>query len=110
MRSAGKVYTCCTGRRTQIRNIQKSSELPAAYLFDSDGIICAFGSPYLVRLDGKENRTDLQALTDETNAQKKPPRKPPFPVTFPTVRWPSYDELDIYDPDTWNRRMLDVGK
>ena len=86
VRSAGKVYTCCTGRRTQIRNIQKSSELSGTYLFDSDGVICAFGSPYLVRLDGKKTRSDVQAITDETNAKRKPPQKPPFPVTFPNVR------------------------
>ena len=110
VRSAGKVYTNCTGRRTQIRNIKKSSELPGTAQFDRDGVICAFGSPYLVRLDGRENRADLQQLTDETNTAPRPPRKPVFPVTFPNVRWPDYDAVDIYDPDTWNRRMLDVGK
>ena len=110
VRSAGKVYTNCTGRRTQIRNIKKSSELPGTAHFDRDGVICAFGSPYLVRLDGRENRADLQQLTDETNTAPRPPRKPVFPVTFPNVRWPDYDAVDIYDPDTWNRRMLDVGK
>lgn len=110
VRSAGKVYTNCTGRRTQIRNIKKSSELPGTYQFDSDGVICAFGAPYLVRLDGKETRADLQQLTDETNGAPRPPRKPVFPVTFPDVRWPDYDALDIYDSATWNRRMLDVGK
>lgn len=110
VRSAGKVYTNCTGRRTQIRNIKKSSELPGTAHFDRDGVICAFGSPYLVRLDGRENRADLQQLTDETNSAPRPPRKPVFPVTFPDVRWPDYDALDIYDPATWNRRMLDVGK
>lgn len=110
VRSAGKVYTNCTGRRTQIRNIKKSSELPGTAHFDRDGVICAFGSPYLVRLDGRENRADLQQLTDETNAAPRPSRKPVFPVTFPDVRWPDYDALDIYDPATWNRRMLDVGK
>ncbi len=110
VRSAGKVYTCCTGRRTQIRNIQKSSELSGTYLFDSDGVICAFGSPYLVRMDGKENRDDLQGIIEETNARHKPPQKPPFPVTFPNVRWPKIDELELYNPDTWNRRNVDVGK
>ncbi|MDE7392331.1 MAG: hypothetical protein K2M90_07750, partial [Treponemataceae bacterium] len=97
-------------RRTQIRNIKKSSELPGTAQFDRDGVICAFGSPYLVRLDGRENRADLQQLTDETNAAPRPPRKPVFHVTFPDVRWPDYDALDIYNPATWNRRMLDVGK
>lgn len=110
VRSAGKVYTCCTGRRTQIRNIEKSSKLSGTYLFDGDGVICAFGSPYLVRLDGKENRVDLQQVTDETNAKRKTPRKPLFPVTFPNVRWPKFNALDLYDPDTWNRRNIDLGK
>lgn len=110
VRSAGKVYTNCTGRRTQIRNIRKSSELPGTYRFDRDGVICAFGSPYLVRVDGGGDRADLLRLADETNAAPRPPRKPVFPVTFPDVRWPDYDALDIYDPATWNRRMLDVGK
>ena len=109
VRSAGKVYTSCTGRRTQIRNISKSSELPA-HRFDDDGIICVFGSPYLVRVDGGESRDDLLRLTEETNSAPRPPRKSVFPVTFPNVRWPKYEELDIYDPATWNRRMLDVGK
>ena len=110
VRSAGKVYTCCTGRRTQIRNIEKSSELDGTYLFDSDGVICAFGSPYLVRMDGKETRGDIQQIVTETNAKKKPLPKPVFPPTFPNVHWPDYDALDLYNPDTWNRRMLDVGK
>lgn len=110
VRSGGKVFTCCMGRRTQIRNIQKSPELPGTYLFDPDGVICAFGSPYLTRLDGKENRDDVQQITAETNAKRKPPQKPPFPVTFPNVRWPKFEELDLYDPDTWNRRNIDIGK
>ena len=110
VRSAGKVFTCCTGRRTQIRNIDKSTELPGKFFFDSDGVICAFGLPYLVRMEGKDSRTDLQKITEETNARRKPPQKPPFPVTFPNVRWPKMEELDLYSPDTWNRRNLDVGK
>ena len=110
LRSAGKVYTCCTGRRTQIRNIQKSSELSGTYLFDSDGIICAFGQAYLARLDGKETRDDLQRLTDETNAKRKPLQKSPFPITLPNVRWPKIDALEMHNPDTWNRRNIDVGK
>lgn len=87
MRVAGRVYTCATGRRTQIRNIEKSVSMPSA-VFDSEYVICAFGEPYLLRLEGKSTREDLQALVDEANARRAPLPKPVFPPVFPTVRWP----------------------
>lgn len=110
LRVAGNVYTCATGRRTQVRNLKRAAALPSEHSFDSDGVICALGSPYLTRVDDKETPEDLLALVSESNARKAPARKPPFPPVFPRVRWPNYDELDLYNPAIWTRRVLDIGK
>ena len=113
IQTAGGVYTCCTGRRTQIRNSTKSVELGKSYTLDADGIICAFGPAYLARMDASGEQSDAQTLlatVNTLNARRAPAPKPPFPPTFPNVRWPNYDELDLYNPSTWNRRNIDIGK
>lgn len=110
VRIAGNVYTCATGRRTQIRNIEKASALVATAAFDSDRVFLAFGEPYLVRVDADGSQETLLASVDETNAQRAPLPKPLFPPTFPHVRWPRYEELELYNPATWSRRNLDIGK
>ena len=106
---AGVVYTCATGRRTVIRNIEKISALDGC-TFDGDNAICARGAPYLTRVEGKDSRDDLQALVAEINARRHPAPPPPFPPVFPNIRWPDYDALDLYNPGTWNRRNIDIGK
>ncbi len=110
MRVAGNVYTCATGRRTQIRNIEKSASLPSPHVFDRDNVICALGMPYLERIESADSREGLQAIVDENNARCAPLPKPLFPPVQSTVRWPDIESLDLYNPSTWNRRNLDVGK
>ena len=103
-----RLYQCTTGRSTKIRNVEKSNSLPANAVFDSELSICALSSPYLVKIDG-ENREELQKLVDSNNARKAPPPKPLFPVPEIEIHWRELTEVELYNPRTWNRRMVDVA-
>lgn len=122
--SGGKTYTCTLGRRTKIRNIDKSKDFPQKYTSNSvlvekkiqsaDGTvssytvrtstICAFGEPYLTLTEG--TRT-LEEIVAEQNAR----RKPPAPSPFPPHGVLDFDWSIVEDPPaSWDRRMLDLGK
>lgn len=124
IQSGGKVYTCTVGRRTKIRNIDKSKDFPRKYTINSvlvekkvqasDGstssytvrtaTICAFGEPYLSLTDGTRTMEEIVA---EQNARRKAP--PPSP--FPPHGVLDFDWSIVEDPpESWDRRMLDVGK
>ncbi len=123
LRVADNVYTCTLGRRTRIRNIDKSAELPQSHvlntvlvekhLTDANGVassytvrtatICAFGEPYLTLLDGQS----LQEIVTTNNARRHPPVKP----LFPPHGILDFDWSIIEDPPaSYDRRMLDLGK
>ncbi len=103
-----RLYQCTTGRSTKIRNVSKANSLPKNAVFDSDLTICALSSPYLVKIEGK-NREELQKLVDSNNARKAPPPKPLFPVPEIEIHWRELTELELYNPRTWNRRMVDLA-
>ncbi len=104
-----EVYQCTTGRSTKIRNIEKSTSLPSS-AFDSQSAICVLGEPYLVRVDGKSSEQDLLASVSENNVRRHPVPKPvfpPFPIDF---HWKEISELEKYNPATYSRRNIDLGK
>lgn len=109
IQTAGKNYTCTTGRRSKIRNVEKSKNLPQDYLLDSSSNILAFGSPYLVKVPGG-NHGDLQQKVEETNSKRKPAPKAIFPPPAIDFHWREISELEKYNPLTWNRRNIDLGK
>lgn len=122
--SAGKVYACTVGRRSNIRNIDKSASFSEPYTLnsvlvhkknvDDDGeetfytvrtaTICAFGEPYLTLTDGSKSLMDI---VKEHNARKKPAPEPLFPPHGVL----DFDWSIIEDPPaSYDRRMLDLGK
>ena len=104
------LYQCTTGRGTKIRNIEKTTSMPEGVVYDSDFSICAFGNPYLVRVPNGETKEDLLAIVTENNKRRKDPPKPIFPVSEINFHWKEITELEKYNPFTWNRRNIDLGK
>ncbi len=104
------LYQCTTGRGTKIRNIEKTNSMPDGTVYDSDFSICAFGKPYLVRVPNGESKEDLLAIVSENNKRRKDPPKPLFPVSEIDFHWKEITELEKYNPFTWNRRNIDLGK
>ena len=124
LRVADNVYTCTLGRRTRIRNIDKSAGLPQTHTLntvlvekhqtDAEGransytvrtaTICAFGEPYLTLTDGSQT---LQEIITKNNERRHPPVK----FLFPPHGILDFDWSIIEDPPaSYDRRMLDVGK
>lgn len=110
LRIGSNVYQCTTGRSSKIRNIQKSSKFDKNPTYDSDGTIVAFGTPYLVKVPEGNDRETLLASVEENNKRRKPAPKPLFPPTFPKYRWKEITDLELYNPNTWNKRNLDIHK
>ncbi|MBQ4377798.1 MAG: hypothetical protein II821_01170 [Treponema sp.] len=116
LRIGSAVYQCTTGRSSKIRNIQKLSKFDKVTVSDSDGMIMAFGEPYLIKVPEKDDRGSLISSTaflntiEDNNKRRKPAPKPLFPPTFPKYRWKEITELEKYNPSTWNKRNLDIHK
>ena len=110
LKTAGRLYTCTTGRSTKIRNIQKSSSLKFEYVLNEESTILATGKPYLVKVPAPGNREELQKIVDENNKRKAPPPPPLFPPSEINFHWKEISELEMYNPYTWNRRNLDLHK
>lgn len=116
LRIGSNTYQCTTGRSTKIRNIQKSFKFDKNAVYDSDGGIAAFGSPYLAKVPQGEERTSLAVsqafLTqiEENNKKKKPAPPPLFPPSFPRFHWKEITDLELYNSSTWNKRNLDIHK
>ncbi len=124
LRSAEKTYTCTLGKRTRIRNIEKSDSIEGDYelnsvlvekhVKDADGnetgytvrtsTILAFGKPYLTLTDGSRN---LKQIIEENNARRHP--LPPSP--FPPHGVLDFDWSIVENPPaSYDRRVLDLGK
>jgi len=105
-----ELYQCTTGRSSKIRNVKKSHSMLKETVFDSDNTICAFGKPYLIKIDGKNTKEDLIQIVVENNKRRKSPPKPLFPISEIDFHWKEISELEQYNPFTWNRRNIDLGK
>lgn len=122
--SGNRVFTCVAGRSRNIRNIERSKEIPekyelnevnvSGYVSDENGnnvyvdLTCAtimgLGEPYLIRLD--------DSLTYEDILSEAALRKAPSPAPlFPPHGLLDFDWSIIEDPpESYDRRMLDLGK
>lgn len=124
LRSAEKTYTCTLGKRTRIRNIEKSDSIGGEYELNSvlvekhvkdekgnersytvrTSTILAFGKPYLTLTDGSRN---LQEIIASNNARRHPAPASPFPPHGVL----DFDWSIVEDPPaSYDRRMLDLGK
>ena len=110
IRVGNHVYQCTTGRSSKIRNIKKRPIIADSTVFDSEKSICAFGPEYLVKVPNGSERTNLQEIIDENNKRRKAPPKPLFPPSEINFHWKEITELEKYNPYTWNRRNIDLGK
>lgn len=77
---------------------------------DSEGTIFALGKEYLIKVPEGVNHDDLQKIVDENNKRRKDPPKPLFPPSQINFHWKEISELEKYNPYTWNRRNIDLGK
>lgn len=119
-----KNYACTLGRRTQIRNLEKTDSLPQPHqsnkilvekhLKDSSGkdfsytvrtsTICVFGEPYMTL--NKSGKSIEEIIQGDNSRKKDPP-----PPLFPPHGILDFDWSIIeYPPKDYNRRMLDLGK
>ena len=122
---ADKTFTCTLGRRTKIRNIEKSNSFEQNCTFNSiliqktyfdeenqqesilttqDSTICAFGDAYLTLTDGTRS---IEEIIANQNSQKKPAAPPVFPPKgILEFDWSIIER----PPSDYNRRNLDLGK
>lgn len=120
-----KTFTCTLGRRTKIRNIEKSNSFGQTCTFNSiliqktyfdeenqqesifttqDSTICAFGDAYLTLTDGTRS---IEEIIANQNSQKKPAAPPLFPPKgILEFDWSIIER----PPSDYNRRNLDLGK
>ncbi|MBQ3800081.1 MAG: hypothetical protein II837_07290, partial [Treponema sp.] len=124
LRSADKTYTCTLGRRTRIRNIEKSAAIGGDYELNSvlvekhvkdeqgressytvrTSTIIAFGKPYLTLTDGSQ---DLQTIIASNNVRRHPAQASPFPPHGVL----DFDWSIVENPPaSYDRRVLDLGK
>ncbi len=110
IRAGGNVYTCTTGRSTEIRNIEKSATALTSITYDSEKSIGVFGIPYLIKVPGNGTNEQLAGIVAENNKRRHPAPKPLFPPSDINFHWKEISELEKYNPWTWNRRNIDLGK
>lgn len=94
--SDGNVFTCVTGRRTQIRNIEKINSEPEGYTLDSTGTILAFGKPYMTKVTGQNSLGKLMQIIAEANSRRVPDPKPLFPPEDLNWHW---DLINLLEKD-----------
>ena len=110
MRIGDRVYQCTTGRSSKIRNIKKAPSVLDKAVHDSENSIYALGAEYLVKVPNGESRENLDEIITENNKRRKAPPKPLFPPSQINFHWKEISELEKYNPYTWNRRNIDLGK
>lgn len=108
IKTAGRLYTCTTGRSLKIRNINKTNSLPLSFVSDSKFLIYTDSPAYLIKVPELKNRSDMQKIVDKNNQRRHPPLKPLFPAPEINFHWKEISELEKYNPYTWNRRNIDI--
>ncbi|MBQ0163405.1 MAG: hypothetical protein KBS84_09655 [Treponema sp.] len=79
IRSAGNIYTCVTGRRLTIRNVDRlSNAVLNNYKFSEDKKILITSKPYLTRISPKADLEGMMQIVQKSNSRKAPDPIPPF--------------------------------
>lgn len=104
IKSAGKIFTCVSGRGTQIRNVRRSPLQPDDFLMNKSGTVLTFEKPYLTLLDPenfpREETAVMQEYLDiakKANSRRKTPPAPLFPVKELDWHWNEINELEKYN-------------
>lgn len=92
--TANTIYTCAAGRRTLIRNIDKSLSLEKEMALDTTGTICVFGKPYLVKSEEATNVDELMEIVASANSRRKPDPPPLFPPSSAKWYWEDIRRLE----------------
>ncbi len=104
------LYTCCTGRSTNIRNIKKTKVSNFSFKVNEEHTICVLEKELLTKIESHGTIENLQKIVFEQNSKKKPAPKQVFPPSFIDFHWKEISELEKYNPYTWNRRNIDLHK
>ena len=104
IKSAGKIYTCVSGRGTQIRNVRRSPLQADDFLMNDSGTVLTFEKPYLTLLNS-EKFLDKESvvmqeyldIAEKANSKRKSPPPPLFPVKELDWHWNEINELEKYN-------------
>lgn len=91
--SCGENFTVTQGRRSQIRNVEKSQEIPFAAKLDETGYILLRGNENFTKMT-ESSKESLLEIVKEANSRKKP--NPPllFPESDLDFHWDLIDSLE----------------
>ena len=91
--SGGENYTCATGRRTLIRNIEKFPEYAKEITTDRTGTILVSGKPAFTRAD-ETSKAELENIVRQANARRKPDPPPLFEPKELDWHWDLINQLE----------------
>lgn len=98
--SAGNVYSCVTGRRLRVRNVQPSFAFNEDdYYFNEDKtLMIPKTEEYLVRIADKQTIEDVIQIVNTQNSKRKPPQPPYFEDKDLDWHWDIILELEKNNP------------
>lgn len=108
IKNGNLLYTCTTGRSLNIRNIEKTKTSNFKFTTNEEHSLCILDSEYLTKISDDDSRENIEKIVKEQNSKKKPLPKPIFPPSEIDFHWKDIDELEKYNPFTWNRRNIDL--
>lgn len=108
IKNGNLLYTCTTGRSLNIRNIEKTKTSNFKFTTNKEHTLCILENEYLTKISEDDSRENIEKIVKEQNSKKKPLPKPIFPPSEIDFHWKDIDELEKYNPFTWNRRNIDL--
>lgn len=103
IKSAGKIYTCVSGRSLQIRNVTRSPLTADEFTIDSSGQILVYAKPYLTLMEssGIDETADIERyiqLALDASKRRKPEPPPLFPPDDINWHWKEIHEIEKGNP------------
>ena len=98
IKSCGKTYTCATGKRERIRNVEKFTQIPKEFLINSQEGIIPVGKPVYEKEENPANIEELIQIVKEANKNRHPMPKSPFEKHEVDWHWPLIWELEKCNP------------
>ena len=98
IQSCGKTYTCATGKRARIRNVEKFTQIPNDFAVNSQKGIIPIGKPVYEKEENPANIDELIQIVKEANKKRHPLPKSPFEKHEVDWHWSLIWELEKYNP------------
>ena len=98
IQSCGKTYTCATGKRARIRNVEKFTQIPNDFAVNSQKGIIPIGKPVYEKEENPANIDELIQIVKEANKKRHPLPKCPFEKHEVDWHWSLIWELEKYNP------------